>query len=251
MKLYYKEYPGEGKPLIILHGLFGSSKNWTTNAKELSKYRTVFTVDLRNHGDSPHADSHTLEDLVSDLLEFIEDHKLIKPDLLGHSMGGLAALLFALQYPDKMGTLVVVDILPKTYHVNYEKEFSALRMDVSGFASRLEIDRKMAEILPDAFTRQFLQMNLDRNDSGYKWKINVETLIEARNALEIKIGDDLKFTGQSLFILGGKSEFAKEEDKQTVLKHFPSAKIEIIPDAGHYLHYTHAGEFIKIVSGFL
>ncbi|HMZ64584.1 MAG TPA: alpha/beta fold hydrolase, partial [Leptospiraceae bacterium] len=172
MKLFFREFTGNGRPLIIIHGLFGSSKNWITNAKELSKLAHVYTIDVRNHGDSPHTNTHTIQDLVSDLKEFIEANNIDKPILLGHSMGGLNSLLFALTYPDLIHSLIVVDIVPKSYPIKYEKEFQALTMDVSNYESRQALDEDMREKLPDTFIRQFLQMNLEKTETGYRWKLN-------------------------------------------------------------------------------
>jgi esterase len=251
MKLFFREFPGHGKPLIIIHGLFGSSKNWITNAKELSKQSHVYAIDVRNHGESGHSNSHLITDLVSDLKEFILEHNLDKPILLGHSMGGLNALLFALTYPEMVDSLIVLDIAPRSYAIHYESEFSALSMDVSGYDSRQSIDEVMKKLLPDSFIRQFLQMNLDKLDTGYKWKLNVEALKNARDALRLGLTDTMHFAKKTLFILGGESEYIKPNDKDLILKYFPNATIKTIENAGHYLHYTHSKEFLEIASNFI
>jgi esterase len=251
MKLFYREFPGKGNPLIIIHGLFGSSKNWITNAKELSNFAHVYAIDVRNHGDSPHNTSHSIHDLVADLKEFIIDHGIQNPIILGHSMGGLNALLFALTYPEIIDSLVVVDIAPRSYEVNYENEFRALSMDVSHFESRQAIDEEMKKVLPDSFIRQFLQMNLDKTETGYRWKVNVETLKNSRNALSLNLTDTMNFAKKALFVLGENSEYIRQSDKNLILKFFPAAQIKSIDNAGHYLHYTHAKEFLKIVSDFI
>ncbi len=251
MKLFYREFSGEPKPLIIIHGLFGSSKNWITNAKELSKFAHVYAIDVRNHGESPHSSSHLISDLVADLKEFILEHNLENPILLGHSMGGLNALLFALTYPDMIHSLIVLDIAPRSYAINYEAEFKALSMDVSHFESRQAIDGEMKKVLPDTFIRQFLQMNLDKLDIGYKWKLNVDTLKNARTALNLDLVDTMHFAKKTLFILGGESEYIKPEDKSLIGKFFSNSRIETIQGAGHYLHYTHSKEFLQIASSFI
>lgn len=251
MNLFYREFAGEGRPLVIIHGLFGSSKNWITNAKELSKVGQVYAIDVRNHGESPHSDSHLITDLVEDLKEFILAHNLDKPILIGHSMGGLNALFFALQYPDMIHGLIVLDIAPKSYAINYEAEFNALSMDVSHYDSRQAIDEKMKEVLPDNFIRQFIQMNLDRTDTGYKWKLNVETLKKARDALRLNLTDTMHFAKKTLFILGSESEYIAPADKELIKRYFPDSRIESIAGAGHYLHYTHAKEFLQIAIDFI
>ena len=251
MKLFYREFAGAGRPIVIIHGLFGSSKNWITNAKELSKVGKVYAIDVRNHGESSHSSSHLITDLVEDLKEFILAHNLSKPIIIGHSMGGLNALLFALQYPEMIHSLIVLDIAPKSYAIHYEAEFNALSMDVSHFESRQAIDEKMKEVLPDTFIRQFLQMNLDKTDTGYKWKLNVEALKKARDALRLDLADTMHFAKRTLFILGSESEYITEIDKELIKKYFPNSKIETIVGAGHYLHYTHAKEFLQMATHFI
>jgi pimeloyl-ACP methyl ester carboxylesterase len=252
MKLFYREFPGHGRPLIIIHGLFGSSKNWITNAKELSKVAHVYAIDVRNHGESIHTNTHSIQDLIIDLREFILEHNLQSPILLGHSMGGLNALLFALTYPEMIHSLIVVDIAPRSYAVKYTEEFRALTMDVSHSESRQAIDKEMKEILPDSFIRQFLQMNLEKTETGYRWKLNVNTLKSARDALVLNLTDTMIFAKQAFFILGENSEYVRQPQDQVLMrKHFPNARIEIIKDAGHFLYYTHSNEFLQLVFDFI
>jgi esterase len=250
MKLFQRELGGEGKPLLILHGLFGSSKNWITNGKTLSKTRRVIALDLRNHGDSPHSSSHTLSNLVEDLKEVVESLKE-KPDIIGHSMGGMTAALCSLLYPHLIDSLIVVDIAPRTYPIRFSVEFDALEVDVSHAKTRDEIDQKMAEILPDPFIRQFLQMNLEKTEIGYRWKLNVKALREGRTSLQFPSEDLSPFLGRSLFILGGNSEFIVESDSEIIQNLFPNSKIHTIPGAGHYLHYLNADEFLRVSTNFL
>lgn len=250
MKLFQRELGGEGKPLLILHGLFGSSKNWITNGKTLSKTRRVIALDLRNHGDSPHSPSHTLSDLVEDLKEVVESIEE-KPDIMGHSMGGMTAALFSLLYPHLIDSLIVVDIAPRTYPIRFSLEFDALGIDVSNAKTRDEIDQKMAEILPDPFIRQFLQMNLEKTDIGYRWKLHVKALKEGRTSLQFPSEGLSPFLGKSLFVLGGNSEFIAESDSEIIQNLFPNSKIHTIPGAGHYLHYLNAEEFLRVSANFL
>jgi pimeloyl-ACP methyl ester carboxylesterase len=250
MKLFQRYLGGHGKPLIIMHGLFGSSKNWITNGKFLSQFRKVIALDLRNHGDSPHSDSHSLGDLVEDLKEFVDTLEEV-PDIMGHSMGGMTAAMFSLHYPQLLDKLVVVDIAPRTYPNRFSIEFDALELDVSNAKTRDEIDKKMAEILPDPFIRQFLQMNLEKKDFGYRWKPNVKALREGRSSLVFDPGSLLPFSGKALFVLGGNSEFIEESDKSVIQNLFPNANIHTIPGAGHYLHYLNAEEFLRVSANFL
>ncbi|MDX1960290.1 MAG: alpha/beta fold hydrolase [Leptospiraceae bacterium] len=250
MKLFFRKLIENGKPILILHGLFGSSKNWLGNGKELSEFGTVYLLDARNHGDSPHAETHSLKDMVSDLKEFISENNLSGCTILGHSMGGLVAIQFALQYPELCDRLIVIDIAPKNYELNYETEFRAMSIDVSNKKNRDEIDQEMLPIIHDTFIRQFLQMNLERTDNGFRWKINLDAIQKRKDALEFDINDKT-FTKKSLFVLGGDSEYVKQSDHVLIKNYFPSSRIDVIPHAGHYLHYLNKEEFLKIVKNFL
>jgi pimeloyl-ACP methyl ester carboxylesterase len=251
MKLHYREIPGIGNPILILHGLFGSSKNWMTTGKELSSIGPVYLLDLRNHGDSPHSPEHHLKDMVEDVLEFIEFHDLSSPILLGHSMGGLVCMLFTHFYPTLVYKLIVVDIAPRSYELNYHREFAALRVDPSKFKNRDEIDLEMAKHLPDSFIRKFLQMNLERKEEGgYRWKLNVDAIEKSKQGFQFQIPSTSQFFGESLFIFGEKSEYIQTTDIQLIRNYFPHSHIRYIPEAGHYLHYTHASEFLRHVKEF-
>ncbi len=252
MKLHYREIAGIGNPILILHGLFGSSKNWITNGRELSNFGPVYLLDLRNHGDSPHSPSHKLHDMVDDLREFLDSHSISNPVLLGHSMGGLVSMLFALLHPSLVYKLIVVDIAPKSYELKYHEEFAALKMDVSQYQSREEIDKDMEKILPDGFIRKFLQMNLERlENGGYRWKLNVEGIENSQNAFEWNLPDSARFLNESLFIFGENSEYVSHLDLELIRRLFPHSHVKFIPNAGHYLHYTHSSEFLRHVKEFL
>jgi pimeloyl-ACP methyl ester carboxylesterase len=246
MKLFYREFGTGEKNLMVIHGLFGSSKNWIGNSKELSEDRKVYAIDLRNHGDSPHSDSHTLDDMISDLKEFIEDHNIRNPILLGHSMGGLNAMYFALRFPDLISGLMIVDIAPRNYEVHYDREFACLNLDVSQFTSRSDLDLEMSKIYPDPFIRQFLQMNLEKLETGYKWKLNVPSLQAAKKALYFEKANLQAFQKKSLFILGEDSDYINDSDLDLIQKHFPNSEINWISGAGHYLHFTHQKKFMEL-----
>ncbi|MCB1158005.1 MAG: alpha/beta fold hydrolase [Leptospiraceae bacterium] len=252
MELFCREIGDEKSPgLIVLHGLFGSSRNWISNAKALSNHFRVYSPDLRNHGESPHDISHRLEDMVLDLKEFFSQKKLLRASLIGHSMGGLVSILFANQFPTLIDKLVIVDIAPKSYSLDYSSEFTALSMDVSQYHSREALDKDMSKVLSSEFIRKFLQMNLEKVSRGYRWKINVDAI---RNTPDRFIFPELSepyFSGRSLFVLGEKSFFVEENDKQNIKRYFPNVEIQTIPGAEHYLHYSHSSEFLQIVEDFL
>ncbi|MBE7413041.1 MAG: alpha/beta fold hydrolase [Leptospiraceae bacterium] len=249
--LFFRKYGDSGQEIIILHGLFGSSKNWVSIAKELSITNRVYTPDLRNHGDSFHSKTHNLRDMADDILRLMEINSIQNPILIGHSMGGLVTIIFSLLYPKKILLPIVVDIAPKNYPLDYKNEFACLKMDVSGYTSRELIDRDMEKIYTDSFIRQFLQMNLEKIDTGYKWKLNVETLENSRDAFKLNLDENIIYPNKALFILGEVSEYVKKDESSIIKKFFSNAEISIIKGAGHYLHYTHQKEFIQIVKNFI
>ena len=256
MKLRYREFGGEGTPIVILHGLFASSKNWVSVGKALSHRGRPYALDLRNHGDSPHADSHTLEDLVGDLREWLSDHELERPVLTGHSMGGLAAMGYSLAYPDELRGLVVVDIAPRAYRPDFEREFAALSLPLAGMRSRGEIDEALEKIIPDEEVRQFLAMNAERADGGFRWKVNVPALKSSpfMNGPDFTRFED-SLAGRSevpaLLIAGGESDFVREEDIPLFRRYFPNSSVEVIPGCGHWLHYICSDSFQGYLAEFL
>jgi pimeloyl-ACP methyl ester carboxylesterase len=252
VKLYTREFGGRGIPVVILHGLFASYKNWMSAAQFLSGFSRPFALDLRNHGDSPHSDSHTLEDLTGDLEEWLQERGLERAVLLGHSMGGLATMGFALTHPRAVQGLIVVDILPRGYRPDFTLEFEALSLDLAPYKSRREIDEAMAPIIPDQQVRQFLQMNVEREDGGFRWKLNVPTL----ESSEFLRGPDFSvfgetFDGPALLIAGGESPFARAEDRPRFKEYFPNGRIEVLEDCGHWLHYICSEEFQTVVKAFI
>lgn len=258
VKLFFKEYPPKETailttPILILHGLFGSSKNWVSVSEFLSNYSKVYSLDLRNHGDSPHSTEHSLSAMAEDVKEFIEDHGLNKVILLGHSMGGLVAMTFSLRYPEKVEDLIIQDIAPRDYEFEYEGELAVLRTDLSNFKNRQEIDAASSKYLSNPFIRNFLLMNLDRTESGqYRWKLNVDAISRSKNMFRSEFsGADRQYSGNVMFIIGGISEYFHTSDKIVCLEYFPNAKFETIPGGDHYIHFTKADEFRKILTEFM
>ncbi|MBN2551610.1 MAG: alpha/beta fold hydrolase [Spirochaetales bacterium] len=252
MKLSTREFGGEGFPVVILHGLFASSKNWLSAARFLSGFSRPFALDLRNHGDSPHSESHSLEDMIADLREWLQERQLNETVLLGHSMGGLVAMGFALSSPQSVRGLIVVDILPRAYRIDFSREFEALSLDLSPYESRGEIDEAMAEIVPELQVRQFLQMNVERREGGFYWKLNVPALRSA----EFLRGPDFsvfqnRYEGPALLVAGGESPFARADDLPLFNRYFPNGRIEVLKDCGHWLHYICSQEFQSLVREFI
>jgi pimeloyl-ACP methyl ester carboxylesterase len=300
MKLHFQFFPSlskdvnsesERRNIVILHGLFGSSKNWTSVGKDLSGLANVYALDLRNHGNSPHTDSHTIPEMAEDLKEFLTEKKIDSPILLGHSMGGLVAMYFCLKYfpqlsPKETGWntgssdpsmdlntenrqldsglgrnrkpsgLIVQDISPRSYPFIYDSEIQAMSFDISRAESRNQIDEKMKEFVPDLFIRQFLQMNLERLDPiGYRWKLNVPVIYASRSVFDEDFSGflekEISVDIPSLFVLGGDSPYIRSEDPQRIKKFFPKSRLEKIPGGGHYIQYTHKEKFLTIITNWI
>jgi esterase len=252
MRLYTREFGGRGQPVVILHGLFASSKNWIRTAERLSAFCRPFALDLRNHGDSPHSDDHTLEGMIGDLEQWLEDRMLQQAVFLGHSMGGQAAMGFTLSHPAAVRGLIVVDILPRPYRQDFSRELEALSLDPSAYSNRRELDAAMEKIVPDRQVRQFLQMNAVRADGGFRWKLNVPALRSSR----FLQGPDFSgygepYRGPTLLIAGGRSPYVQESDLPLFGKHFPNGRVEVLEDCGHWLHYICSEQFERIVRQFV
>ena len=248
---------GKGPVIIILHGLFGSSDNWMTIAKKLDEDFTVIIPDLRNHGLSPHTPTHTYQDMTDDLELFYSTHKIEKATLLGHSMGGKVAMMFAASFPEKVNNLIVADIAPKSYH-HESGPIKLIRLmqelDLTTVATRKEIDQFLSTRLEESVLRQLILKNISRkNDSSFKWKINLSVL---RDSLESILNDvnhewfvNLKpiLNYPVTFIRGLNSEYITDQDIPNIKDIYPEAKIIDIPDAGHWLHAEQPERFVEAV----
>ncbi len=249
---------GEGKDIIILHGLFGMLDNWQTIGKQLATDYRVWLVDQRNHGKSFHNDFHSYYQMSDDLHEFMEEHDLDNEPVtvIGHSMGGKTAMQFAVESPEYVDKLIIVDIAPKLYPPGHEAIFKGFAaVDLDKLTSRQQADEMMAEVLDDLSIRQFLLKNLTRKkEGGYRWKCNLPVLVANYDMI---IDNTLDFGGQfegaTLFIKGGKSEryIVPEEDWETIKYHFPKAELAIIEEAGHWIHAEQPEKFLEVVREFL
>jgi pimeloyl-ACP methyl ester carboxylesterase len=253
MRLSYTAY-GDGPPLLILHGLFGSGRNWTSIAKKLADGRRVLTVDLRNHGDSPWSGDMTYTAMAVDVLRLIEAEKLEKPVVLGHSMGGKAAMVVAMSEPDAIGSLVVADIAPVAYAHSHDSYVDAmLAIDLTAIRRRGDADAALADAVPDAGIRGFLLHNLVLDESGARWRLNLEAITENMTALTdfpIPPANDV-FPGPALFVVGAKSDYVQPDHHAAIRRYFPKSSILMIADAGHWLHAEKPAEFIATVAEFL
>jgi pimeloyl-ACP methyl ester carboxylesterase len=255
MKLFFREYPA-AKPnapvMIIMHGLFGSCDNWLTQAKLFAQDYHVFTIDQRNHGLSPHSDDFDYTFMVKDLVEFIADHQLHNPIIIGHSMGGKTAMNFAIAHPDKLERLIVVDIAPRPYNLEHYTIADGLNaITIDSLTSRNEADEQLARFVPEADVRQFLLKNLQRKpEGGFSWKINLKVITAKLG----NVGVDLHYKGTfdkpTLFIKGNRSNYIKDSDANLILQYFPQAKLEGI-DTGHWVQAEKPQEFVTLVHNYL
>lgn len=254
MTLNYKEY-GQGEPLIILHGLFGTLDNWQTLAKQWAAHYTVFAIDLRNHGRSPFADTHTYADLADDLNEFMEAHWIHRTHLLGHSMGGKVALKFLTEYEDKIDRLVVVDIGTKAYAGGHEKVFEALfSVDLATQQDRKQIAEQLALYLrDDNSTLQFLLKNLSRNPETalLEWKMNLPVLHQYYSEILGEIRIPKPIATPTLFVRGSRSNYISDADFLHLKTDFPNAELATIPDAGHWVHAENGAALFTEINRFL
>ncbi len=247
MKLFSREL-GEGDPVVVLHGLFGSSDNWLTQAKLLGNHYKVFSIDLRNHGQSPHSDDFDYPAMVGDLHEFINDKALQNPVIIGHSMGGKAAMNFALAHPDKLSKLIVVDIAPKAYNLEHYTIAEGLKaIPVDKVASRNEAEEILSGHVPEPDVRQFLLKNLQRRSGGgFSWKINLPVISDKL----ANVGADLQFPGKfdkpTLFIRGARSRYIADSDWHRITEIFPNAELKSM-ETGHWVQAEKPQEFADAV----
>jgi pimeloyl-ACP methyl ester carboxylesterase len=244
---------GEGPPLVILHGLFGSARNWRTIAERLADRYHVYAVDLRNHGESGHADTMTFSEMIDDLREFLDARGLDRPAILGHSVGGKIAMLFALLYGQHLDRVVVVDIAPFAYAHTYLPEVRAMRgIDAATVESRADAETRLAKAIFDAPLRTFLLQNLVSRDGGYAWRINLDAIADAMEQLTgFPDVTGLEYDGPSLFVSGDGSDYVRAGYHAKIRTLFPAAKFTVIPGAGHRVHAEQPEKFLASVREFL
>jgi pimeloyl-ACP methyl ester carboxylesterase len=252
MKLYFHTQ-GEGVPLVILHGLLGSSDNWRAVSKRLSATCKVYAVDLRNHGKSPHNPTMTFADMVEDLRELFDGEEIPAAHLLGHSMGGKVAMLFATTYSEKTGKLIVVDIAPKAYPPSQDPILAALnKLDLRTFKSFAEIDSALAPGIVETPMRQFLMKNIARvAGNGFAWRINLPAITNSYNELTREIVAPGRYEKPACFMRGEGSDYIQDGDISAIQNIFPHAELVTIAGAGHWVHAEAPEEFLRAVSGFL
>lgn len=251
MELNFKKL-GSGQPMVILHGLLGTLDNWITLGRQFSENFTVYLVDLRNHGLSPHSEEFTYDAMMEDVLELFDSEGIKKPILLGHSMGGKVAMNLALNAPESIEKLIVADIDAKAYHVQHEQILAGLNaLPIDKISSRKDADDELAKYVDEFGIRQFLLKNLDRTSDGFSWKMNLQVITRDIEKVGIEIGKGQSVDLPTLFIRGANSNYIKDENWDALKEKFPKATLKTIDNAGHWLHAEQPEEFYKIVMDFV
>lgn len=255
MQLFHTDLGGAGQPpLLVLHGMLGSSRNWQTAGRDLAVRRQVFALDARNHGRSPHDPVMNYDVLARDVADWLEARGLPRAVIVGHSMGGKTAMRLACRRPELVERLVVVDIAPKDYFwVAHRGEFAAMNeLDLASIQSRAEAEMRFEARVPNLGMRKFLTTNLDRDEAGrWKWTVNLPALTEALPTLERNsLKPDDRYEGPTLFIAGGRSQYVQPDDHAAIRRHFPAARIEVIPGSGHNPHMEAREQFVALVREF-
>ena len=252
MKLHYR-VSGHGHPLVILHGLFGSSDNWYTLSNVFAARFRVCAVDQRNHGRSPHSDVFDYKVMADDINNLLVHEGISSAFVLGHSMGGKTAMQFALAFPEKVDRLIVVDIGVKAYPPQHDKIFEALlALKLNLYKTRTELDAALAAYIGDAAVRQLLLKNVSRDDHGeFKWKIDVQAIRRNYDKINGAIQSTRPFEAPTLFVKGSNSSYIEEGDFEGIRGVFPNAILAVIENAGHWVHAEAPQKFSEVVMEFL
>ena len=250
MELFYREM-GEGQPLVILHGLFGFSDNWQTQAKKFSDYYRVILVDLRNHGHSPWSDAFSYALMVEDLKSLFDALNLTDVILLGHSMGGKVAMHFAQKYEDRLNKLIVVDMGVKSYPLHHEHILKAFHeIDLSKLSARSEAEAILKQFIDSDGVRQFLLKNLYWMEKGkLSWRVNFPVLEREMSEILSSLPEKEVLTS-TLFIRGQLSNYILDTDIPILESYFPDSQLISVENAGHWVHAEAPEAFVDAVLGF-
>lgn len=254
MKLFYRHF-GSGEPVIILHGLFGLSDNWVTHGKRMAEHFSVYLPDLRNHGQSPHSPTFNYTAMADDLHEFIDDHQLKNPVIIGHSMGGKVAMQFALEYPDIPSKLIIVDISPVKYpdrDAHFDIISAMMSMDFEAIHSREEAAAILAGSIRNDATRLFILKNLYRKTRNtFDWRLNLQAIAANMDYIFSGIESNSSFDKPVLFIKGTKSDYIHDSHYPLIHKLFPDSSVAEIENAGHWVHVDAPDEICRLFGEFL
>ncbi|KAI9272189.1 Alpha/Beta hydrolase protein [Helicostylum pulchrum] len=256
----YSVKPSSEPPVLICHGLFGSKQNWSSLAKAMSNRlsRTVYTIDLRNHGDSPHTNIHTYETMSNDLVEFMSEHDIQKPVLLGHSMGGKTVMTTALQHPSLVSKLIVIDMPPVAMRLSadFARYVDAMRaIDQSNPKKQSEADKILSQYESDLGVRMFLLTNLKRDAATgeFRFRVPYETLGRSLQTMGGFIEKTTPFDHPTLFIAGGNSPYYKpfQNQKKEIDALFPNSDLQVVEGAGHWVHAEKPDIVLNLITSFV
>ena len=253
IELAYTEYGNAGRPVIVMHGLFGSARNWTAIAKTLGETHRVLALDLRNHGASPHAATMTYGEMAEDVAGFIAAHGLEKPAVIGHSMGGKVAMRLALDAPETPRGILVADIAPVDYDHDMLDYIAAMKeLDLSGAQRRAELQEQLAAQVDDTGITAFLMTNLERADDGFRWRVNLDAIETGmRDLTAFPAPEGAAYEGPALFVTGDRSDYVQAADRPRIAELFPAARTMTIKNAAHWLHADQPQAFLKTAQAFL
>lgn len=243
-----------GTPIILLHGLLGSSRNWQSAGRKLGERLPVYALDLRNHGASPHNNVMDYPSMAADVLGWMDEQGFSTIHILGHSMGGKVAMSLACRYPERIASLTVVDIAPRAAPPRWEREFAIMRqMPVGQFTNRAEAEEWLEPEIRDWAFRKFLVSNLERAEAGgFRWIVNLDILHAALPNLFQQIPKDgERFGGPVLYLRGELSKFIQDEDESMIKSFFPDVRLVTVAGAGHNIHFDQTERFVEIVKNHL
>jgi esterase len=240
---------GSGPPLIILHGLFGSQRNWGGIARALAAGNEIHGLDLRNHGDSPWSTAMGYDEMAADVARYIERHKLAPAALLGHSMGGKVGMRLAMHRPELIERLIVVDIAPVPYHNEHYSGYveAMLKLPLDRITRRADADAALKPVIGDDSLRAFLLQNLVSAEGHFRWRINLADIGRNMQSLIGFPDGGVPFAGPTSFLAGERSNYIRPRDKDRILTLFPAARLLEIPDCGHWPHAEHPERFLAMV----
>jgi pimeloyl-ACP methyl ester carboxylesterase len=252
LKLEAAEH-GSGPPVVILHGLFGSSRNWAGIARQLAADHRVLALDLRNHGASPWADSMDYAEQAADVRRTLDERGVARTMVIGHSMGGKTAMLLAFAEPERVERLIVADVAPVGYPPVLRAYAEAmLDVDLSRLSRRGEVDQALAAAIPEAPIRAFLLQNLVSEQGRYRWRLNLPVLAREMETISgfPELPPGTAYDGPTLFLHGGASDYVTPAAEPAIRRLFPAARLAAIAGAGHWLHAERPKEFLAAVAGF-
>jgi pimeloyl-ACP methyl ester carboxylesterase len=249
--LFFRKF-GEGQPLVVLHGVFGSSDNWVTLGRQFAEHFAVYLVDQRNHGSSPHSAEMDYILMADDLHRLIKREQLGKIMLIGHSMGGKTAMTFASKYPELLEALVVVDIAPRQYPIHHDQILGGMNaLDLPNIKSRKEADTALAAHISNLGIRQFILKNLQRTPEGFGWKCNLPTLTTRIEEVGKPLENEQQVEVPSLFVNGANSSYITDEDVPMIQQLFATPQFATVANAGHWIHAEQPEAFMEVVLPFL